>query len=445
MWTNDATVSSADRSMAGPTCERSLTGNGKGPSKAAGRKKSKKSGNGGDAGVTNIPLGASGLASLPPGDYFVRAIDSESLAPRGIARLHVEAGAVPAATPAPRAEEQEEKRPPLTSADVEIGPYRDGEEHSIMALWKRVFGQERDMAMWRWLFPDNPAGMHIMLARNKATGEVVAQFAGMQLRVQVNGEQHTFAQMVDSMSAPETRQSLSRAGIFTDTVLTYVDTWGKPGEETFGFGLPNRLAYRIGKRTQGYTDVCQLQWRARDISDIAPPADADDKGDIVVHVTDQLDPRLDELWQEVRNQFPVITIRDMVFLTWRYTRHPEKTYRFFIAERADKVVGFAVGAPGFIGQSIYAVGDWMPAEGEEEAGRCLIRACEQAARDSGMERILGSFTPAGCTADKLWEQAGYPSEESQWKWVGRIYDTDSLNWDVVRSGYYLTLGDSDLF
>lgn len=406
----------------------------------------------------------SAFSGLPDGDYFLRVIDSQSLALRACCRLRIDSPAAaqtrptaaetpPAAAQTPPAAAQtgeaqaEPERPALTSADVEIAPYREGEEHSILALWKRVFGQERDMAMWRWLFADNPAGMHVMLARNKRTGEVVAQFAGMQLRVLVNGEEHRFAQMVDSMSAPETRQSLSRAGVFTDTVLAYVETWGKAGEESFGFGLPNRVAYRIGKRTQGYTDVCQLEWRIRNVADLAEPRDdaAADSGGIRVHVTDTLDPRLDRLWERVRGQFPVMTMRDLIFLAWRYEKHPEKTYRFFIAERAGEVVGFAAGASGFIGQSIYAIGDWMLAEGEEAAGRRLIQACEQAARDSGMERILGSFVPLGCAADKLWEEAGYPLEKSMWKWVGRIYDTDSLDWDVIRTGYYLTLGDSDLF
>ena len=283
-----------------------------------------------------------------------------------------------------------------------------------------------------------------MLARKKADNEVVAQFAGCQLRTQIRDEVHTFAQMVDSMSDPDVRQSLSRSGgIFTQTVLKYVETWGRPGEEPFGYGLPNRLAYRIGKRTQGYTDVCQLEWRVLPVAEL-PEREPAPEGVRVEVVEGRLHEDIDALWERFRKQYPVMTVRDTTYLEWRYLNHPEKHYKLVFVERDGKLVGFASTAPNFIGQSIFGVGDWMLDEGEEEAGRAMVAACEQLARESGMERILGSFVPIGSPADQLWESLGYPLEKSQWKWVGRIYDPERLNWDLMRTGFYLTIGDSDL-
>lgn len=378
------------------------------------------------------------------GRRFVRVIDPGSGA---VVLQRPYDSPEPPAPPAPSPAETEAAAAPrevITSSDVTIGPYREGDEIGILALWKKVFGKERDMAMWKWLFSENPAGLHIMLARTKATGRIVSQFAGMQLRVRVNGETHRFAQMVDSMSDPDCRQSLSRSGIFTDTVLKYVETWGKPGEESFGFGLPNRLAYRIGKRTQGYTDVFPLEWRVKNVADLEVTKPADDD-ELRIITPDLDDPRLEALWKSFRDTYPIITVRDRLFLDWRYRRHPEKTYTCHAVERGERIVGFAATAPNFIEQPIFAVGDWMHDPADEAAGRALLRACEEAARTSGMERILGSFLPAGSPADRIWEAAGYPSETSQWKWVGRIYDPGALTWDMLRTGYYLTLGDSDLF
>ncbi len=379
--------------------------------------------------------------ALPAGRYYLRIIDPGSLEILERSVLITEAIAPePAPEPAPASEPADL----ITSEQIEISPYRPGDEHSILRLWKKVFKQERDMALWRWLFTENPAGIHIMLARKKADNEVVAQFAGCQLRTQIRDEVHTFAQMVDSMSDPDVRQSLSRSGgIFTQTVLKYVETWGRPGEEPFGYGLPNRLAYRIGKRTQGYTDVCQLEWRVLPVAEL-PEREPAPEGVRVEVVEGRLHEDIDALWERFRKQYPVMTVRDTTYLEWRYLNHPEKHYKLVFVERDGKLVGFASTAPNFIGQSIFGVGDWMLDEGEEEAGRAMVAACEQLARESGMERILGSFVPIGSPADKLWESLGYPLEKSQWKWVGRIYDPERLNWDLMRTGFYLTIGDSDL-
>ncbi len=372
-----------------------------------------------------IDLGSDAYRRAEPGRYALRYLDPED--GRELDRFVVD---VPPERVAP--------------SEITIGPYRAGDEYAILALWSKVFGKERELAMWRWLFTDNPAGMHVMLGRARDGFRIVSQFAGMQLRVQIRGTSHFFAQMVDSMSDPDCRQTLSRSGVFTDTVLEYVRTWGKAGEETFGFGLPNRLAYRIGKRTQGYTDIFPLDWRVRDVADLE--AREAPKSDIRVVASDTILDGVSDLWDRIAPGIPMCTIRDPRYLHWRYLRHPERTYRFFHAvDTADRVVGFAVGAPGFIEQPWYAIGDWMLEPGAVEAGRLLVGACEDAARETGSARILGSVLPVDSEADRIFESLGYPRETSQWKWVGRIYDEEALDWDYVRSNFYLTLGDSDLF
>jgi len=333
----------------------------------------------------------------------------------------------------------------LTTEDLEIGPYRAGDEHSILRLWTKVFRKERAIATWRWIFAENPAGRHVMLARKVSDGSVVAQFAGVPIRMSVRGETHLFAQMVDSMSDPDCRQGLSKPGIFTKTVLRYVETWGRPGEESFGFGLPNRVAYRIGKKTQGYTDIFPLAWRIRSL-DAPPPGDPPPTpaSGIVVRREDRIDPRIDALWAEVRSQFPIRTIVDRTYLEWRYLRNPDARYDLFFAEREGRLVGMAVGARRFLGELRYCIADWILADGEEAAGRALVAAAEELARASGHTHLLGAFQPIGCAADRLFEGMEYALERSTWTWVGRIYDPHSLDWELLRSGFFLTIGVSDL-
>jgi hypothetical protein len=251
--------------------------------------------------------------------------------------------------------------------------------------------------------------------------------------------------MVDSMSDPDCRQGLAKPGIFTKTVLTYVETWGKPGEESFGFGLPNRIAYRIGKRTQGYTDLFPLEWRVRDLASGADAAPGPEPADgLRVVEADRLDPRVDALWESMQDRHPIHVVRDAVYLDWRYFRNPDVRYRVFLVERDGRLVGVAVGAERFIGEPTFAIAEWMLADGEERAGRHLLAACERAASEGGHTRILGSFLPRGCEEDRVFEAAGYALEKSTWTWVGRIYDPDALDWERLRAGFYLTLGDSDL-
>jgi hypothetical protein len=73
---------------------------------------------------------------------------------------------------------------PSPKGDVEIGPYRPGDEHAILALFKLVFNVDRSMAVWNWQFRDCPQGIHAFVGR-LADGTIVSQFTGLPVKTKV--------------------------------------------------------------------------------------------------------------------------------------------------------------------------------------------------------------------------------------------------------------------
>lgn len=396
-----------------------------------------------EAPAANAPVAAPAAASSAPSPSPAPAAAAAPAAapadvPRTTSALPLFGNEpAPAAAVAPESAEREE---PV------IAPYQKADEFRILELWKKVFGKdgkERKLAAWHYRFLANPIGMHVMLAKGAATGRVLAQFAGVPVRVFVRGEQHVFAQMVDSMADPDYRQGLRKPGLFTRVVTAYVEKWGQPGQESLGFGLPNPQAYRIGKRTQGYEDLRDLEWRAKPLT--SPPGPAPDAvPKLSIQSPRAPGKRLEELWGKVKSQHDVWVIRDHLYLDWRYWKNPDVNYRYLVAILANEVVGLAVGVERFLGEETFAIADFIVVDGEDQVARHLLAACEDAARKAGCQKIVGSFTPAGCREDGLLAEAGYSLEKAPWKWVGRIYAKEKLAWDDLQKNWFLTLGDSDL-
>ncbi len=406
-------------------------------------------------------------AHMRPGEYFLRLLALPSKRVVGFWRVRKAATPAPDLAPAPPApfpppapgaprttsalptfSELSAPAPPPAEAvereDVVIAPYQKGDEFRILETFERVFGKERKLASWHYRFLANPIGMHVMLAKGAVSGRVVAQFAGVPVRVSVRGEQHVFAQMVDSMSDPEYRRGLRKPGVFTRTVLAYVEKWGAAEKESLGFGLPNPNAYRIGKKTQGYADLRDLVWRAKPLDPSAPPEDLEAVPKLSIQTPRAPGKRLEELWGKVKSEHEIWTIRDHLYLDWRYWKNPDVNYRYFVAVLANEVVGLAIGVDRFLGEKTFAIADLMVVAGEDLVARHLVAACEEAAKQAECTKILGSFTPEGCREDLVLGRAGYALETSAWKWVGRIYAEKRLDWEDLRRSWFLALGDSDL-
>jgi hypothetical protein len=319
----------------------------------------------------------------------------------------------------------------------EIGPYRPGEEASICRLFRKVFGKEKTLEHWRWEFLENPAGTHIFLARDER-GEVVGQFAGTPLRMKVDGEEHTFAMMVDNMVDPDCRQGLKKPGLFASIVYRYVEHFGRVEHEALGFGLPNPQAYRIGRRLLGYSHIQDTFVYVKDLA--LAPAPAPPPSDVTVAGAPEADH--DRLWRRASPRFPLAAIRDRRYLDWRYTCCPVATYHFVSARRGGELRAVLVLKPSYLEHDAASIVDFVWPGDDEEALRAILLHAESVARLARRPQIRVMLPPYAAEVDVL-QSLGYRVEPSGFVLVGRTYHPPlTLEW-VSRHWWY-TLGDFDL-
>ncbi len=324
---------------------------------------------------------------------------------------------------------------------MEFGPYRDGDEASILQTFARVFGDARSLDAWRWLHLRNPAGTQVWVARNP-DGAVVSQFAGVPRRVKLGSEVITGSEIVDSFTHPDYRRGLQRTGLFVKTALPFVEHHGQPDRNVFMYGLPNPGAYRIGHRFIGYTPVDEdfIKLLTVDVSS-AGPADPACPEQVTIGPVDRFSPDCDALFEEVSRRHPITVVKDQPYLNWRYADHPDVRYELLEARECNgALLAAAVLRHGWCDEPVTALCELVLRPHPAFPG--VVRYLEGRAREEGSEQIrtlLRPWSPEfAAMADHGWEP-----EPSHFRLVCGVY-RDDVTPERLRDEWFLTLGDFDV-
>ena len=271
---------------------------------------------------------------------------------------------------------QGEPPPMLKSADqsergvreqpCSIRRYRRGDESQINELFNSVFGHGRDLAEWSWKFNDAPVEDVNLTVMAESNERLVGQYACIPMSFKCGQEIVRTAQPVDNVIHPSFQAQGIQKKMF--------EFWEKtvlPAERVvFSFGLPNRAAYAVGKRSLGYKDLCglptlyrRLNWRlaARRRAPWLPRAgveivrfasawcyrsllskSASPAGPLRVEQAERFDSRVDRFWERVKGTYEILGVRSERYLNWRYVAKPGDRYHRLIGLRREEAVGFAV-------------------------------------------------------------------------------------------------------
>lgn len=225
----------------------------------------------------------------------------------------------------------------MTGEEVTIRLYVPGDELAINDGFNRVFKLQRTLAEWAWKFPPEPAGRMIMVA--EGSGGLLAHYAALPLRFQVDGRVWSAAQIVD-VFADHSRRSLpkpsARAGggrprsIFLTAAETFLDHFGARGPVDFFYGFPGQPHRDQGLSLLGYDDLptLPLRYLAR------RAADRRRHPRRLLYRAERArdwEPRLDELWERVKTHYPVAVVRDAEWALRRLAGHPDVHYHRFLA------------------------------------------------------------------------------------------------------------------
>jgi Acetyltransferase (GNAT) domain len=322
------------------------------------------------------------------------------------------------------------------SAELEIGPWRAGDEESIVRLFQRVFGRARTVADWRWQFLPPGGVPHVIVAR-AAQGEVVAHFGCVPRRALLDGAEILAANAVDSMVAPEHRVGLQRRGLFARVVDQYVATFGWPGPEHFGYGLPSPAALRLGRRLLGYETLRDALLLVRPDG----PASWHARG-LELEVSSSTPADHDELWAHIAAASALTVVRDRRYADWRYASCPAGGYLFVVARRGGAPAALAVFTPRSPSEDGAILADLLwPGDDDEALQACLDEAAALAQR-AGRRHLALLAAPHAPEARRL----------AQWGWrpvplglplVARCY-APGLQPEALRSRWAYAAGDFDL-
>jgi hypothetical protein len=242
--------------------------------------------------------------------------------------------------------------------------YLDSDNPVISGLACDILGASLTYSHWKWKYQDNPAGKALSaVAVNK--DKIVGQIGAIPVRFSVNGIEIVGSQEVDiavqtAHRKPSTFYTLCtlRLKINEENNIGFcygftVDTTSKLSQTVMHFkqvgtiarlvkvldpepflkkriplkGLPSLLSAPL-RTSQRITHFLQAR---------AP------KGTQIKKVS-YFDYRFDSLWNRVKGDYPIMTVRDTQYLNWRYIDIPDVAYDIFSieSEYTSEILGFIV-------------------------------------------------------------------------------------------------------
>lgn len=138
------------------------------------------------------------------------------------------------------------------SGNFRIRALEPRDKNKVLALFKEVFGVEKDITHWEWEFLKNPYGTQGAICESE-DGELVAQCATIPAPLYYNGKKYLTAQLVDCMSKKNIRNiTAQKKGLFSLTVQHFFDTFAGKGKDIYLYGFPGVRHFRLGSITLGY-------------------------------------------------------------------------------------------------------------------------------------------------------------------------------------------------
>jgi GNAT superfamily N-acetyltransferase len=250
----------------------------------------------------------------------------------------------------------------------DIAYYEPGDEAGIIELYKKVFGEERSLALWKWRFEGLPdATDHITLAKDE-NGEICGHVAGLPRRVSYRGREVLAGTYVDFMVRPDQ----AGRGLGTHIAATVLEQTVRKFDLTFSFPNPKSVSSAIRGGASRVGDV-PIYWRVESTSAALRglrrgtkiPSLLTGCCDILLRAFYRLlgltplggrsfaceqaaafEGNVERLVSTERPGCEVYVLRDEDFLRWRFDRNPETDYTvLFLRNRKDVgggLLGYAV-------------------------------------------------------------------------------------------------------
>ena len=345
---------------------------------------------------------------------------------------------------------------------------RDGDERdleNILSLRKVVFGETEedkvDPNFWRWQFMEGPDGKALIHIAEDG-GRVIGHFADVPRRFSANGSMVLGTLSIDLMVHPDYR----RRGIFSELGRLAIERVKK------GNGL-FMMAYPIRKETiQGFKKigwevvtelpviVCPIRFQGIVHRYLPIPIISHFLGGVArlfyfilywkkergrvegieIEEVKEFDEQFDSFWAKALSLYPILGVRDRNYLTWRYLRHPTRTYIIFRAKKNGEMKGYIIlRKVDLLGFKSAVIVDLIAID--NEALSALMQKGIDQSREEKVD-LLGYMVPQGHSYYRILRKRGFLL--SLKTFLLMLYPQSSQEVLLSPQRWYVNWGDTDV-
>ena len=325
------------------------------------------------------------------------------------------------------------------NTDLEIRPYRPGDENEAVELFRIVFEKEKPLDHWNWEYRSRPMDTYIMLGYYKKV--LAAQCAGVPLPARCGDRVIRLLQGVDFMSHPGFRSYR----LFMKTAAAFFSTFGGTGEHQAPliYGFPGTRHRILGEKKLQYTTLSAVHCLRKTWAAGVTRTAWMDRARGRVERISGFDERVDVLWDRHQKAYPMAIIRNREYLNWRFSTHPTRSYT--LLQIVDRLSG-RVGAWAVLGETPDRgqIVDFFPSLDAPWMNRLLLRAVEQSFQDRSFGEAETWCHPNSPAYHVLQREGWLVVPQPDDLHIGAISFSDEIRMDWVREHFYYTLGDADI-
>jgi len=209
------------------------------------------------------------------------------------------------------------------------------------ALFLSVFDHVVSAEQWDWKYGQGPRLGSINLVARTPAGELIGHIGCILFEGLFHQQSVVFAQVCDVMVSRHVRGGLDNLGVYPQLVMAMQKALSARSGDVLAYGFPGLRPFRLGERMGFYRHLYAVQ--SSRFTQLTADKLAHSTGTLVGSRWNG--DRLDALWKRLaRLQDKPIVARTGAYLLWRYSAHPERTYRLWILRRFWRDVGWLVTA-----------------------------------------------------------------------------------------------------
>lgn len=266
---------------------------------------------------------------------------------------------------------------------------------AILAMTREQYGPENDISNLDFLqhqYFENPGGDALIdLAVDAENGALAGQYVVWPMWFSIFGEPRQCTNSLNTLTGKRYRGK----GIFIGLAEEIYHRETEYGH-AFCYGMPNPNSYPGFMKRLGFKELGRMPLMLRPLKPshmvqeflhsealavLAKSADpffevkGDQKHDVtVLTVTKEHLELVDRFWDAVKGKYPVMNIRNGVFIRFRYLDMPRRTYFPYLALENGEPVCFAVGRIMEVaGMQCAMLADFLFVDGHAAAAEALLR------------------------------------------------------------------------